>query len=215
MKKQFAPLIMIAFLIFFSACSPSTRITGSWVDPTVRQRPMENRSVFIASLTRNIEVRTKLENEMAAQAATRNIKAVKSIETFSPEFYQSLPSKQQLLSQIQGTGVTSILTVSLIKKESEQRYVRGNTQYMPYRSFGWYGGFYNYYNYMYPTLYDPGYYVTDKTYFLESNLYDAKTEKLIWSAQSETVNPGSIDAFVKEYPKVLLAQMVKDGLLTQ
>lgn len=215
MKKQFARLLTVALLIFFSACSPSTRITGSWADPTVRQRPLENRSVFIASLTRNIEVRTKLENEMAAQAATRNIKAVKSIETFSPEFYQSLPNKQQLLSQIQGTGVTSILTVSLIKKESEQRYVRGNTQYMPYRTFGWYGGFYNYYNYMYPTLYDPGYYVTDKTYFLESNLYDAKSEKLIWSAQSETVNPGSIDAFVKEYPKVLLAQMVKDGLLAQ
>jgi hypothetical protein len=215
MKKQYIQLAFALLIIFLSACSPSTRITGSWVDPAARQRPINDRSVFIASLTRNIEVRTKLESSLAAQAAARNIKAVRSVDTFSPEFYQTLPSKQTLLSKIQGTGVTSILTVTLIKKASQQRYVRGNTQYMPYRSFGWYGGFYNYYNFMYPTMYDPGYYVTDQTYFLESNLYDASTEKLIWSAQSETVNPGSIDAFVKEYPKVLLSQMVKDGLLKE
>jgi hypothetical protein len=214
MKKQYIQLAAM-LLIFLSACSPSTRITGSWVDPSARQRPINNRSVFIASLTRNIEVRTKLETALAAQATARNIRAVRSIDTFSPEFYTSLPSKQALLSKIQGTGVTSILTVTLIKQESQQRYVRGTSNYMPYPAFGWYGGFYNYYNYMYPTMYDPGYYVTDKTYFLESNLYDAQTEKLIWSAQSETVNPGSIDAFVKEYPKVLVGQMIKDGLLTQ
>lgn len=213
MKIQHARLIPVLILLLLSACSPSTRITGSWVDPTARTRPVDNRSVFLASLTRNIELRTKLENSLAAAASTRNIKTVRSVDTFSPEFYEHLPSKQQLLSKIQGTNVTSILTISLIKQESEQRYIRGTTQYMPYRSFGWYGGFYSYYNNMYSNMYDPGYYVTDKIYFMESNLYDASTEKLIWSAQSETVNPGSIDAFVKEYPKVLMAQLIKDGLI--
>lgn len=64
-------------------------------------------------------------------------------------------------------------------------------------------------------MYDPGYYVTDKTYFIETNLYSTNTDRLIWSAQSETVNPSSIDAFAKEYPEVLLERMVKDGLLVQ
>jgi hypothetical protein len=81
--------------------------------------------------------------------------------------------------------------------------------------FRWYGGFYTYYNYWYPYLYDPGYYVTDKTYFLETNLYDVNTEELIWSAQSQTVNPASIDEFAKEYPKKLVARMESDGLLTK
>lgn len=64
-------------------------------------------------------------------------------------------------------------------------------------------------------MYDPGYYVTDKTYFLETNLYNAASGQLVWSAQSETVNPTSIDAFAEEYPEVLLERMVKDGLLVQ
>lgn len=63
--------------------------------------------------------------------------------------------------------------------------------------------------------------MTDKTYFLETNLYSTETDRLIRSAQiqdrqsSEALNPTSIDAYAKEYPEVLLERMVKDGLLIQ
>jgi hypothetical protein len=151
---------------------------------------------------------------LAAQTEQRNIKAVKSADFFTPEFYQTKPIKEALLSKIQQTGVDAILTVSLIDEASESRYVPGTTRYYPYPAFGWYGSFYRYYDYWYPSFNDPGYYVTDKTYFIETNLYDAKTENLIWSAQSETLNPSSIDSFVEKYPPLLFSQMVKDGLLT-
>ncbi len=213
MIMRFYAMLTVAGLM---ACTSPTRITGSWVDPEAKGQPKENKRVFIASLSRNMEVRTKLEAALAAEAMKRNIVAVKSTDYFSPDFYQELPSKDNLLGKIKQTGVDAILTVSLIDQENESRYVPGsNRLYAPFPRFRWYGGFYSYYNYWYPRLYDPGYYVTDKTYFLESNLFDAATEKLIWSAQSETVNPGSIDNFVRDYPKKLVAQMVKDGLLQQ
>lgn len=215
MKPKYKQLLPLLFILLLAACSTSTRITGSWIDPETKKKPSTDGSMFVVSLTRNIEVRTKLENSMAQQAALKNIKVVKSTDHLSPEFYQKLPTKQQLLSRIRRTGASTILTMTLINKDSQQRYVRGGTMYMPYRYYGGFGGFYNYYNFMYPTIFDPGYYVTDKRYFLESNLYDVATEKLIWSAQSETVNPGSIDNFVRDYPKVVVAQMVKDGLLTE
>jgi hypothetical protein len=198
------------------ACSSSTKITGSWVNPDAKGHNENNKTVFIASLSRNMEVRTKLEAALANEAAKHNIKAIKSTDYFTPEFYESKPTKDQLLDQIKKTGADAILTVSLINKESETRYVPGSASpYAPMPGFRWYGGFYTYYNYWYPYLYDPGYYVTDKTYFLETNLYDANTEDLIWSAQSETVNPSSIDAFVKEYPKVLVNRLEADGLLAK
>jgi len=215
MKKLITSHLVLALLLM--ACGSSTKITASWIDPSIqgqRQGETANKSVFIASLSRNMEVRTKLENELAAQAAQRNIKAIKSIDYFKPDFYQRLPTEEQLLQIIRQSGADAILTVSLINKESETRYIRGNS-YTPFTRFGWYRGFYSYYNYMYPIVYEPGYYVTDKTYFLETNLYDTATEQLLWSAQSETVNPGSIDNFVNDYPKQLVAQMVKDGLLRQ
>jgi len=206
------PIALIACLMI-SACSTSTRITGSWKDPAVDASTGESKSVLITALTRNIEVRTKLENALAAKAAERNIEAVQSSEVFTPDFFQVLPEREELIAQIKQTGVDAILTVSLIDTESETRYVRGNSRYAPMPVYNWYGGFYSYINYWHPIMYEPGYYVTDKTYFLETNLYNAETGRLIWSAQSETVNPTSIDAFAAEYPDVLLERMVNDGLL--
>ncbi|PPL03086.1 iron-containing alcohol dehydrogenase [Parapedobacter indicus] len=206
------PLI-VCFLI--SACSTSTRITGSWKDPAVDASTGESKSVLVMPLSRNIEVRTKLENALAAKAAELNIKAVKSSDIFTPDFFQEIPPRDELLNKIRQTGVDAILTVSLIDTESDTRYVRGTTRYAPLPLYNWYGGFYSYFNYWHPIMYDPGYYVTDKTYFLETNLYNTQTDRLIWSAQSETVNPSSIDAFAKEYPEVLLERMIKDGLLLQ
>jgi hypothetical protein len=215
MKKHVTLCLLLLATVLISACSTSTKITGSWIDPAATTQTKSIKSVFIASLSRKIEFRTKLENALALEAQRRNVKAIKSSEFFTPEFYQKMPSKEELLSKIRQTGVQAILTVSLINKESETRYVPGTHNYSPYMTYGWYGSFYNYYNYWYPQFNDPGYYVTDKTYFLETNLYDVQTEKLIWSGQSETINPGSIDAFVKNYPKVLVEQMIKDGLITQ
>ena len=212
MKKIQFGFSILAVLIL-SACSPSTRITGSWVDTKSNNKLTGNKTILVASLTNNIEARTKLENSFADKAAQRNLKVMKSVDYFSPEFYKKKPEKEQLLSKIQQTGADVILSMTLLKRESDNRYVPGAGPYMPFRNFGWYGGFYSYYNFWAPSFYDPGYYVVDKTYFMETNLYDAKTEKLIWSAQSETINPGSLNNFVEEYPKILLEQLAKDGLL--
>lgn len=200
-------------IMLICSCSPSTRITGSWVEPSAKGQMVQGKRLFIASLTRNMEVRAKLENALADQASQRGIIAIKSSEHFRPDFYQKIPSEQKLLGLIRNTGANAILTVSLINKESETRYVPGTRSYTPFPSYRWYGGFYSYFNYWRPIFYEPGYYVTDKTYFMETNLYDMKTNSLIWSAQSETMNPGSIDNFVKTYPKVLVSQLIKDGLL--
>ncbi|MDF2188133.1 hypothetical protein [Paraflavitalea sp. CAU 1676] len=214
MKRSLPAVLLTAFFVVVLSCGSNTRITGSWIDPDIKGHVEENASVFIASLSRNMEVRTKLENALAAQAAMRNIKVVKSTEFFAPTFYEKLPPREEVLDKIKQTGVDAVLTVSLINKESETRYVPGNNRYYaPYPNYRWYGGLYTYYNYWYPNLWDPGYYTTDKTYFMETNLYDASNEKLLWSAQSETVNPGSIDNFVRDYPKKLVEQLVKDGLL--
>lgn len=143
-----------------------------------------------------------------------NVKTVKGNDYFNPEFYKKIPTEQVLRNQIVNSGANYIMTISMINKDSETRYVPGTRGYAPYPYYRWYGGFYSYYNYWYPSFYEPGYYVTDRTYFMETNLYDLEGRKLIWSAQSETVNPGSIDNFVRTYPKVLVDQLVKDGLLS-
>lgn len=209
--KLFVILLVSGMIV---SCSPISRITGSWVEPSAKGKLLSGKTIFIASLTRNIKVRTELENGFTQLVAVKNIKTVKGSDYFNPEFYKKIPAEKALQTQIKNSGADYVLTISLINKNSETRYVPGTRGYAPYPRFGWYGGFYSYYNYWYPMFYEPGYYVTDRTYFMETNLYDLDGNKLIWSAQSETVNPGSIDNFVNTYPKVLVDQLVKDGLLS-
>ncbi|PRY48336.1 hypothetical protein B0I27_11537 [Arcticibacter pallidicorallinus] len=64
-----------------------------------------------------------------------------------------------------------------------------------------------------PYLYNPGYYDKTDVYYLETNLYNAKTEELIWAAQSETYDPSSITDFLKGYVKSNYERMQKDGLI--
>jgi len=99
----------------------------------------------------------------------------------------------------------------LVDQQHETRYVPG-TAYYP-TAYPYYGAFGSYYAYGYSSFYSPGYYTDDKIYYFEANLYDAQTEKLVWSAQSKTYNPSSIDSFLDEYVEALSKQLAKDGVV--
>jgi hypothetical protein len=215
-RLLFCSIAATLFAFALSCASSGTRITASWINPDISHITPANgsHSVFIAALIRNMNLRYKLENSFAYAAEKRNIKTVKSTAVFAPNYNNDLPSQDQLMSVINRANVDAILIVSLINKESETWYVPDSgSGYAPYSRFGWYGGFYRYYNHWYPIVSDSGYYAIDKTYYLETNLYNAKNDSLIWSAQSETVNPTSTDLFARDYPKKLVKEMIKDGLL--
>jgi len=215
-RLLFCRLAVILFAFAVSCASTNTRITGSWRNPntSIITPANDSPSVFIAGLISSVDVRTKMENSLAIYAGKHNIKTIKSTTVFAPDFYHTLPSQDQLMSVINRTPVDAILTMTLINKESETRYVPGSgTGYAPYPRFAWYGGFYRYYNYWFPIVWNPGYYVIGKTYYLETNLYNAKNDSLIWSAQSETVTPRGMDLFIRDYPKRLVEQMLNEGLL--
>ena len=60
-------------------------------------------------------------------------------------------------------------------------------------------------------MYDPGYYTEDKTYFIESNLYDMQTGAIIWSVQSEAYNPSNLAAASKTYSEMLMKKLKEEG----
>ena len=199
--------------IVLLSCTGSTHITGSWTNPEVKPAAEGYHNIFVATMTKNVPARTKTENALTTELALHNKRALKSIDYFIPRFQEALPSQEEILQKIRTAGADAILTTSLLNKSSETRYVPGTVRYAPVPAYGWYRGFYAYYAHWYPMVYDPGYYVTNKTYFVETNLYDARSEKLLWSAQTETVNPGSLDRFLKEYPGKIITQMMRDGVL--
>ncbi|HPF96494.1 MAG: hypothetical protein R2802_07745 [Flavobacteriaceae bacterium] len=213
MKSNNLLLIALALLLF--SCGSTTKITGAWANKEVLKNN-SYKSVFIAVLNANVQAKNMLENELAFRAKQRGIAATMSHDVFIQSFAkENMPKKEEIMPAIEKTGAETIFTVSLLDKETSTRYVPGSTSYYaPFGvGYGYYGGFYGYYSTIYPMVYEPGYYTTDRTYYVESNLYDAKTEELIWSAQSKTLNPSDLEQFTKDYIDALYEQMIKDGVL--
>jgi hypothetical protein len=66
---------------------------------------------------------------------------------------------------------------------------------------------------MHPTVYTPDYYTTEKNYFMQSNLYDAISEEIMWSVQSEIFNPSSLKKFSQDYMASLVTQLEKEKVM--
>ncbi|MCH4821741.1 hypothetical protein ML462_01025 [Gramella lutea] len=206
-------ILVLLIILGAISCGTNTQIVGAWTsDDLPPGNPYEK--VFIAAITPNTNVQNAVENNLASAARERGIEASTSATTFAKSFTKSnQPSKTEILDKVRAENADAIFTVTLLDKESETRYVPGSTYYSPMSYGGYYGSFYSYYNTVYPMTYDPGYYKTDKIYFIESNLYDANTEELIWSAQSKTVNPSNIDSFARDYTQAMIDELIKDGVL--
>lgn len=209
--KAALPKALALCFLFLSGCGPSTYIIGSWTNPEAV--PINYDNILVTAITENMSVKQTLESELAEKLRAQGVNATKSVEEWPPSFTQEQPSREALMQAIQETGHDAIMTVAIVDEELETRYVPGAGPYAPMARFPYYGNFWGYYNYWYPQFYDPGYYTTDKVYYLETNLYDAQTERLVWSAQSETINPGDLQNFAEEYAQVTVEELREDNIL--
>ncbi|WP_339878934.1 hypothetical protein [uncultured Algoriphagus sp.] len=206
-------IVGLVLLAAVTGCSPSTKITGSWKAPEAKAGGYTN--IFVTALTDKLLARQTIENDLDAILEEDGITASSSFDIIPPGFKATPENKEKIVSDIQAAGHDAILTIALLDQTSETRYVPGTTMYSPMGYGGYYGRFYGYYSYYNPVMYDPGYYATDKNYYIEMNLYDAQTEALVWSAQSETTNPSSIESFSKTFAQSVEYQLVKDGIISK
>lgn len=206
-------MIIIAATLVLSCSKSTLRVTTAWYDEEKVKANEKKNSVFILALTPNVEVRQYLESDLAAAATAHNIKAVKSIEVLGmATTYEQFPKQEAIVKKVRDLNLESILTISLIHEQHETKYIPG-TVYTPYSTYSYYGNFGGYYNYWGPQIYTEGYYQTDKTYFLESNLYDVATLELLLSIQSKASKPKSIEKASKKYTETLVDELHRKGLM--
>lgn len=70
-----------------------------------------------------------------------------------------------------------------------------------------------YYNRGYTAVYTPSYTTEEKFVLAEANLYDVATEKLIWSAETETKIGGKSEKTIKAYVAVIMEELRKQRLV--
>lgn len=198
--------------IIVTSCGTSTSITASYKPLDLPNT--DYKKVFIAALTDNTYAQQHVEENMAKMLAKKGAASMQSIDVLPHNFRKVADKKDidMVIDKIAQANCDAIMTIALVDAKDEKRYVQDNAGYYP-MAMPYYGGFETYYAYGFDNFYSPGYYTEDKIYYLEANIYDIKTEKLVWSAQSETYNPNSIEDFLKGYTEAVSERMSKDGIM--
>lgn len=210
-KLSFLASLAIAFAL--ASCAPSTKMIGSWSSP---DKPSTGyNKLLITGLTSNLVNRQAFEEELAGTLVEDGINAASSLTLIQVGSAKDEAGMAKALETVRAAGFDGIITVALLDQTSETRYVQGTTTYAPMGYGGYYGRYSGYYGYYGGMTSNPGYYTTDKNYYIEVNLYDAKTEGLVWSSQSETTNPSNLEAFSHTFAGVVVDQMIKDGIVAK
>lgn len=212
MKKSsvFIPVLLSLLAGFMIACGSSTDIMAVWRSPEVKTGQYKN--ICIAAITENATNKQVVEQEMHNQLRAKGVKSTRIVDLLPYKFTGTPNEKDLILEKVRANGNDAIITFALIKQKEETRYVPG-TVYAPPAAYGYYGTFGGYYGYYGARMYDPGYYTQDEIYFIETNLYDVKSEKLVWSVQSKTYNPSSITQFAQDFTLAITRQMIKSNVI--
>ena len=203
----------LLFALMFSGCGPSQKITNSWINPEARSND-PYKSIFVIVISQSTGTSFSIEDRMAATIAARGQKVVVSSSVFPPNLSISENfTREQMAEAIKRTGCDAVFVIALLDVKTEEYYQPGSSYYP--MNYGMYGSYYGYYNHYYPQVYSPGYYTSDKTYYIETNFYELEEDQLLWSIQSEAYNPSSLDSWFDRYSYDLITELKKEGLITK
>ena len=202
--------ITVVIILFFSGCGSSSWITSSWKAPDVY--PKKFNKIVVLGLVRETDrtIREKMEQHIAGDLRDLGYNAVCCCDEFYPKTFEGM-NEEQALKKLRSEGVDAVLTITLLDKTKERYYVPGRVYYTPYNKY--YNRFWGYYRTMYDRIYTEGYYNVETRYFWESNFYEMATDRLIYSVQSQSFDPGSTESLSHEYGLMIVKDMVKKSVL--
>jgi hypothetical protein len=196
-------------LLMIAACTTS-RITSSWkAENTV---PQKYNKIMVLGLIREADrtLQENMENHLVGDLEELGYNAVSSMKEYGPKAFDKM-DEEAAIDKIKNSGIDAVLTIVLLDKQKEKKYITGSIYYSPY---GYYHNrFWGYQTVLYHRIYEPGYYVADTKYFWESNLFDMSSQKLVYSVQTQSFDPSNSESLGHEYGQLIIQDMVKNNVI--
>lgn len=219
MRKIFLT-ILGSFLLF--GCN-NTKLTVSWTQENIQAKNYKN--LGVAVLFPNDANRLLVEEAITAEFKKSGVNSTITFYSFplvgKKEIVKNLSFepgelKKKVVEKINANKIDALLIVTLLDAKKEDRYVKKKIAFTAYYdpTYPVYNkSYYDYYSYVYNTTYSTGYYTTETTYFVETNLYDIETEKLLWTAQTKTENASCLIEESKRFSKIIVKDIIEKKAL--
>ncbi len=203
--------MFFSLLVLMAACT-STRITHSWSAKDAE--PVKYKKVVVLALLSKTDelLRQRMEEHLSGDLKALGYNAICSCNEYNPKAFENMP-EEQAIAKLKGLGVDAVVTIVLLDKKKETSYVPARMIYRPLNNRQ--GNFWPYYRGVSERIYVEGYYAEDTQYYWESNLYDLGKNKLVYSAQSQSFDPASIEKLGHIYGSLVVKNMLKHHVISK
>lgn len=230
-------LTSILSTLLLTSCGTSSSLVASW--QAEENNPKTYDKLVVMAITPKADNRAIFETNVSAELVADSIKSQPSYSVFplgssilklaSEETDSTYLANIQagIIKKIEDKDVDAILFLTLEDVQKEEVYVSGGPS-VTMGGYGNYGGYYGnmnpsmyassnysgYYSYSYATIYDPGYYREEVTYFIEARLYDTEKQELIWVGQTKTVDFSDINGESIKIAKIITKDLIEKKVIS-
>jgi len=183
------------------ASCASTSFVSTWKAPDAQSLRGEGKVVTVV-MTQNEAMRRGAEDSLAQEITKMGAQAVPGYTLIQNEPTETEANANEALEKA-GVGIVVTMRPTGVSQEISSSPTASATY--------WCGG---YYGYVWGPAYGPSMEIhTDTIVHIQTLVYSLKQNKLVWSGQSKTTNPGNVDSLVKEIIYAVADEMKKGGLI--
>lgn len=199
-------LLAVSCLALALAGCATTSFTSIWKAPDAGPLQWKPGDKVVALVVAKQEAIRRSGEANLADALDRG--GLQGVPAYSLAIGGELGDEANAKRVIDASGAVAVVVMRPLGKEKE---VSATSTY--YRS-PYYGGFYGgYYGHGWGGAWG-GYEVRTDTYvYIETLVYDLRSNKLVWAGQSKTMNPQDVEGTVNELAKAVGRELRAAGLL--
>jgi hypothetical protein len=201
MKRiQLFVLLLISAAFLLASCTTTTVMTNVWKDKTYQGKPQKIAVIMVA---KSPDMRNLFEDRFSGELDARGNNAFQSYTIIPME---QLRDKELVKSKIRSSGADAVLISRLVDTKTIESYNPGMIYVVPASYYDWWG----YYAVVFA---DYGYTGDVAVAYIETNVYDVKTEKLIWSGHSKTERTEGEQQLITAFIKVMIKKLASAGII--
>jgi hypothetical protein len=201
MKRMILFVLLLTGAAFlFASCTTTTVMTDVWKDKAYQGKPQKILVIMVAKFP---DTRNLFEDRFVGEL---NNRGNNTFQSYSIIPFEQLREKELVKSKIKSSDADTVLIARLVDTKTIESYNPGMIYVVPDSYYDWWG----YYAVVFA---DYGYTGDVRVAYIETNIYDVKTEKLIWSGHSKTERTYGEQELITAFIKLMIKKMESAGII--
>ena len=201
-----AAILLGAVLLALVAACAATSLTSAWTDPTYAGGGFH--SLLVVGASDSPTYRRVFEDEFSRALRAAGVQAVQSY-TLIPQ--DGKVDEAVLKATVREQGLDGVVMTRLLRIDTQTVYTPGHAWTFP--AVGYRNSLYGYYAIAWLPYGTPPSVREYSSAVLETTLWNAADDKLVWTATTSTFAPESVKSATKDFSEVVIAALRARKLL--